>query len=343
MSDNQLTVREADVEVAYRRAWFPVCRSLDLVGGPKAVVLLGQRLVAFRGDDKRAYVTRNQCAHRGAPLHLGRIVGTEIECPYHGWRFKGASGLCTIVPSSGPEAPVPPAANISAFPTAERYGLLWTCLEPVGLTVPEFEWLGEWDSWQSGIGRPIEVTCGIRNTVENFRDLAHFAFVHKRTMGAMDPRVEPLQVKRDGFLATMERNYSAAGGFEEIWHKQMRFSYQVRPAAIVCLRMAGAEGVRYTVHAAQPVDEHRSIIYFSTAVVPGWKGVSIADAVEHEHIIYSEDIPLICQLNPREAPLFGTPGLVHSPADKFTLAYRRVFAEWARYVADIQQPLAENI
>jgi phenylpropionate dioxygenase-like ring-hydroxylating dioxygenase large terminal subunit len=336
MKETPLIADENHVRIAYRRAWFPVCRSLDLVGGPRAVMLLGERLVAFRGEDKRAYVMRNQCAHRGAPLHPGRVVGSEIECPYHGWRFKGESGACTLIPSSGPQAPVPPGAHISAYPAVERYGLLWTCLEPMGVPFPESQWLVEWDSWQSGAGRPIEVACGIRNTVENFRDVAHFAFIHRRTMGAMDPRVEPLQISREGYCVTMAREYKAVGGFEEVWHDKMVFTYQVRPAATVALRMEGAEGVRYTVHAAQPVDDQRTIIWFTTAIVPGWKGISVADAVEHEHIIYSEDCPIISQLNPREAPLFGAPGQVHSPADKFTLAYRKAFAEWARYVADLE-------
>jgi phenylpropionate dioxygenase-like ring-hydroxylating dioxygenase large terminal subunit len=341
MSENRLIASEADVELAYRRAWFPVCRSHDLVGGPKPVMLLGARLVAYRGEDKCVYVTQNRCAHRGSPLHPGRVVGSEIECPYHGWRFKGRSGVCSVIPSSGPDAPVPRAANIAAYPTVERYGLVWTCLEPVGIAAPEMSCLAEWDTWQSGTGRPIDVACGIRHTVENFCDVAHFAFIHKRTMGPMDPRIEPLSVEKGehhGFR--MVRQYNVAGGFEEVWHGGMVFTYDVKPPAFVCLTMAGQEGVRYTVHAAQPVDETRSIIYFSTAITPGWKGVAIAEAVEHEHVIYSEDVPLISQLVPREAPLFGTPNLVHSPADKFTLGYRRAFAEWARYAADLQTPSA---
>jgi phenylpropionate dioxygenase-like ring-hydroxylating dioxygenase large terminal subunit len=333
MSKDRLIAQDEDVDVAYRRAWFPVTRSQDLTGGPQPVTLLGESLVAFRAEDRSVHVTKNRCAHRGALLHTGKVVANEIQCPYHGWRFEGSSGRCTAIPSSGPDTPVPPGVQISAYPAVERFGLVWTCLEPGYEDFPDFGFLDDWDSWQNGNGDPIHVGCGIRHTVENFRDVAHFAFVHVRTMGEMDPYVEPLKVDRDGYMVTMERGYNVAGGFEEIWHSDMVFTYHVKPPALVCLKMEGREGLRYTIHAAQPVDDKLSIIYFATAVTPTWTGVPIAEAVRHEHIIYSEDSPIISQLEPREAPLFGTAGLFHSPADKFTLGYRRAFAEWARDVA----------
>lgn len=338
MSGDRLIATEDDVDLAYRRAWFPVTRSQDLAGGPQQVKLLGQELVAYRAEDRSVRVTRNRCAHRGAYLHTGKVLGGDIQCPYHGWRFDGLNGKCTLVPSSGPDKPVPPGAVIDAFPAIERFGLVWTCLDPGYQEFPDFDFLADWETWANGNGDPIPVGCGIRHTVENFRDVAHFAFVHVRTMGEMDPLVEPLTVNREGYTMVMERGYNVAGGFEEIWHDSMVFTYYVRPPALICLKMEGDEGIRYTVHAAQPVDETRSIIYFATAATPSWTGVPIAEAVRHEHIIYSEDTPIISELEPREAPLFGTAGLVHSPADKFTLGYRRAFAEWARDLAAARKP-----
>jgi len=59
-------------------------------------------------------------------LHLGAVIGDSIECPYHGWRWRGADGQCVYIPSNGPSAPIPKAAAIGAFPAVERYGLVWT-------------------------------------------------------------------------------------------------------------------------------------------------------------------------------------------------------------------------
>lgn len=35
--------------------------------------------------------------HRGLPLSLSRLVGDEVECAYHGFRF-APEGKCTFVP-----------------------------------------------------------------------------------------------------------------------------------------------------------------------------------------------------------------------------------------------------
>ncbi len=34
--------------------------------------------------------------------------------------------------------------------------------------------------------------------IENFRDVAHFAFVHQATLGAMPEVIEPLEPESDG-------------------------------------------------------------------------------------------------------------------------------------------------
>ena len=41
------------------------------------------------------------CPHLGANMAVGGAVrGDCIECPFHGWRFKGEDGKCTVVPYS---------------------------------------------------------------------------------------------------------------------------------------------------------------------------------------------------------------------------------------------------
>lgn len=59
----------------------------------------GEELVAFRTEDGVANVTDAYCPHLGAHLGImGRVVGDCIECPFHGWRFKGKDGSCSHVP-----------------------------------------------------------------------------------------------------------------------------------------------------------------------------------------------------------------------------------------------------
>ena len=113
--------------VALRRGWFPVARAVDL-DRPRKATVHGRRLVAFRTADGQPRVLADRCLHRGGALHLGAVVGDSIECPYHGWRWRGADGQCVHIPSNGPPAPIPKAAVIGAFPAIESHGLIWTCV-----------------------------------------------------------------------------------------------------------------------------------------------------------------------------------------------------------------------
>lgn len=45
----------------------------------------------------------NTCIHRGGPLCEGRIDGTVVTCPWHGWRFDLETGRCLDVPKAGVE------------------------------------------------------------------------------------------------------------------------------------------------------------------------------------------------------------------------------------------------
>ena len=112
---------------APHRGWYPVARSVDLEN-PRAVTLFGRRLVAFRTADGRPRVLSDRCLHRGGPLHRGAVIGDSIECPYHGWQWRGADGQCVYIPSLGQSAPIPKSAVIGAFPAVERFGQIWTCV-----------------------------------------------------------------------------------------------------------------------------------------------------------------------------------------------------------------------
>src|SRR5690606_26791408 len=58
----------------------------------------GEPVVFARTPAGEVYALRDICPHRGIPLRHGRMVGAEVECPYHGWRF-GANGACSLIPS----------------------------------------------------------------------------------------------------------------------------------------------------------------------------------------------------------------------------------------------------
>ena len=57
----------------------------------------------------------NNCTHRGGPLADGMLIGEQVVCPLHAFRFHGASGECD-------QANV---CAIEAFPAEVRDGTVF--------------------------------------------------------------------------------------------------------------------------------------------------------------------------------------------------------------------------
>lgn len=56
-------------------------------------------MVVFRDQEGKASVLDAYCPHLGANLAVGgRVVGNCIECPFHGWQFRGDDGKCVKIP-----------------------------------------------------------------------------------------------------------------------------------------------------------------------------------------------------------------------------------------------------
>nr|XP_054919014.1 cholesterol 7-desaturase nvd-like [Dermacentor andersoni] len=142
----------------FPNGWIPVLESSEL--GVDDVIPLhafGQELVAFRTADGVAHVLDAYCPHLGAHLGvLGRVVGDCIECPFHGWRFRGNNGACAYVPY---------ASETPSFVSAKA----WTCRESCGLIVVWFHADGEEPSWM--IDAPTDVANGTMRQMARYETL----------------------------------------------------------------------------------------------------------------------------------------------------------------------------
>src|SRR6476646_2186945 len=209
MTDDHTSVPPSseDVALALRHCWQPVARLEDLRGVPQRAVLLDQPLAVFLTESGAVSVVADRCAHRGAQLSMGKVCGESIQCPYHGWEWAG-DGSCVRIPSLADQRQIPPLARIPSYPVRLQWGLVWTTLEEPLTDVPDVPWFDE-DSWTWGHGEPFElpVACGLM--IENFRDVAHFAFVHEATLGPQPAVVEPLAPAKNGLEVTLRRERSA--------------------------------------------------------------------------------------------------------------------------------------
>jgi phenylpropionate dioxygenase-like ring-hydroxylating dioxygenase large terminal subunit len=89
-----------------REYWIPavVSSELECDGAPMRLMLLGEKLIAFRDSSGRIGVMDHRCPHRCASLFLGRNEENGIRCVYHGWKYD-AAGNCVDMPNAPPHPP----------------------------------------------------------------------------------------------------------------------------------------------------------------------------------------------------------------------------------------------
>ncbi len=101
--------------------WYLFGRASEFGKRPVSKTLLGRRLVGFRTNDGRVAVLDAHCAHQGADLGFGEIVGDRVQCPYHHWEYD-AAGRCRHIPA---QAEIPEFAEQRSYPVEERHGLIF--------------------------------------------------------------------------------------------------------------------------------------------------------------------------------------------------------------------------
>ena len=72
-------------------------------GGLKRVEVNGVAIALARVGDA-VHAVNDLCAHRGGPLSDGRLSGTRLACPLHGWMYDVRTGQCTF-PRNGASVP----------------------------------------------------------------------------------------------------------------------------------------------------------------------------------------------------------------------------------------------
>ncbi len=165
--------------------WYVASTAADLKDQAVKVKMLGHTFVLFRDSKGQAQCLSNVCTHRGGSLAGGKVRGDTVECPYHGWRFKGG-GACVKIPSLGPvdgaeHGKIPARTKIDAYPVQEKYGLIFVFLgdlpeaeRPPIMEIPEY---GK-DGWRATVQQPGVWNIDYKRSIENSIDPAHNEYVH---------------------------------------------------------------------------------------------------------------------------------------------------------------------
>lgn len=102
--------------------WYAVALSSEVpTGRVTGRPFLNGRVAIYRKQNGEPVVVTAHCPHLGSDLASGEVVGDELRCNYHHFRFQ-ADGRCAGVPGRNK---IPPGARLFSYPSAERFGLVW--------------------------------------------------------------------------------------------------------------------------------------------------------------------------------------------------------------------------
>ena len=174
--------RYEEAALGFRNYWYPAMLSRKLGRRPVSLQILGEKLVFIRHEDG-CYALEDRCAHRGVPLSAGRceFPGTRtISCPYHGWTYDLASGICVAAITDGPDSPIVGKARVASYPVEERKNILCVYIgegkpPPIEEDVP-VEFLDD----LTALGVRVTLRRGNwRIAAENGLDPAHAFYLHR--------------------------------------------------------------------------------------------------------------------------------------------------------------------
>ncbi|MDE1164884.1 MAG: aromatic ring-hydroxylating dioxygenase subunit alpha [Pseudomonas sp.] len=306
--------------------WYPIAQSAAVGQAPIKAMLLDEPLVLYRLGDELV-VARDVCPHRGVPLSMGKSDGQGVVCAYHGLRF-GHGGRCNKIPAS-PNGTIPARMALFTYPAIERYGLVWTCLDPQdnGVDIPT---MPHWEDpqFQQIICPTVDIQAFAGRQLEGFLDVAHFGFVHTDTFGDPDnTQIPPYRPVETGKGFEVHYNSSVGNypigidgkvcdGFNWLRHFQVHLPF----TATLTVHFPN-EGRLVIMNAASPVSSKVTRL-FAPIARNFDKDLPVEDCHAFNLKVFEEDRLIVESQRPERLPL--DPMLeVHIPADMSSIAYRK--------------------
>jgi vanillate O-demethylase monooxygenase subunit len=165
-----------------RSAWYVAAWSDELSAEkPIAASILGEPVVLWRAGG-RVIALEDRCAHRLAPLSLGRCEGAKLRCMYHGFLYD-ADGRVTEIPG---QSVIPPNARARRYAAAEKHNWIWVWMgDPAAADeslIPPAVGYDDPD-WILGKGQ-LDYAADAQLINDNLLEFSHLTYVHANSFGA---------------------------------------------------------------------------------------------------------------------------------------------------------------
>lgn len=261
-----------------RNAWYVAGWSSEFDGALKPMIILEEAMVFYRSSTGQVIAMEDRCPHRQLPLSMGRLVGDDVQCGYHGMTFNG-EGRCVRIPG---QQDIPSTATVTTYPVHEKNAIVFVWMgDPAKADTDKVFDLPQFssDQWHAHQGDALHLQSSYLNVAENLVDPAHISFVHPTTLGSAASEEIPVHVDTSGEVLVAWRwirNAPPVGFFQKFggfsgnvdrWH----YYYLYQPCtAVIDFGSADVaaglgederdEGLRiFALHFLTPVDEHYTI------------------------------------------------------------------------------------
>lgn len=325
--------------------WYPACLSEELTERPLKVMMLGCNFALFRDGEGSANCLSNTCIHRGGSLACegdaapGKVIGNNIQCPYHGWQFD-KNGECVSIPSRGKDAKIPPRAKIDAYPVQEKYGIVFAFLgdlpeeeRPPMLEAVEYGAEG----WAANI-QTYNLQTSYQRSIENAIDPAHNEYVHPTHGFSGDregydvPKLELIEEEWGvGFMADYESSGSPDEKYAGLRDKKTtragsgtfgpsQFWTKIHPSSTFFMH-------QYTYDL--PIDENNTRVFLVNMRNAGLDDEMGARLRSRNLIVAQQDIDILDEVEPSQTPWNNTEELM-VPADSCIIKYRTFIKDYEK-------------
>lgn len=204
--------------------WYVALWSQDLpVGETRARTILGEPLVFFRTPEGEVTALIDECPHRFAPLHKGRLLpGGRIQCPYHGLEFDG-TGKCVRNPHGNGQ--IPASLQVKRYPVIQKHSLLWIWMgdKPADpALIPDFSVLDEDSPLPVSKRDWITMPSNYQLITDNLMDLSHVSFLHDGILGNEETVDAQIGMEQNGDTLAVTRfmpNVRVPGLFDLLFRR----------------------------------------------------------------------------------------------------------------------------
>ena len=181
-------------------AWYVAAWSDDLAEGQLlGRTILKEPVVIYRMTDGKVAALADRCAHRFAPLSMGKIVGGgRVQCPYHGLEYN-TSGACVLNPHGNKN--IPSRARVKSYPVTEKHKAIWIWMgdkAPDLSKVPDFGVMDNVPALHSTKLDKIMVKANYELVIDNLLDLSHTSYLHECILGNSETVESDISVDHDG-------------------------------------------------------------------------------------------------------------------------------------------------